>query len=114
MRVIRVEEREEARKEAERQRKKDERLDQDEAALLMYKTQVKGCTDEMDAANIVAGMHSFFVQRPEYLKAQSNAAFLEKYPANLPDFVAYDTNYTFSLDELKSALELLCIRPPQR
>ncbi len=114
VRVIRAEEREEARKDAERQRARTENLEKDEATLLMYKTQVKGCTEETDAANIVKGIHSFFIQRPEYLRLQNNAVFLEKYPGNLPDFVAYDTTYTLPLEELKSALDLLQLRPPQR
>jgi hypothetical protein len=111
-RAIRAEQREEARKETERKRAEADRVTQDEATLLMYKTQLKGSTDLPTAANVVRDIHSFFIKRPHYLNPASRA-FLEKYPDNFHDQVCYASERfgPAALDELKRAVESLQVRP---
>jgi hypothetical protein len=102
-RKIRAEEREEARKKADRERADAERFKKDETDLLMYKTQLKGTTDLVAAATIVGNIHGFFVQRSQYLN-DANRAFLEKYPVDFFDQVCFAPDRfpeASTLDELK-------------
>jgi hypothetical protein len=111
-RMIRAEQREEARKETERKQAEADRVKQDQATLLMYKTQLKGSTDLPTAASVVRDIHSFFIKRPHYLNP-TNRAFLEKYPDNFHDRVCFAPGQfdPAALDELKRAVESLQIRP---
>jgi len=111
--MIRAEEREEIRKQAERIQAQREQVTKDEAVLLMYKTQLKGSTDLSTAASVVGGIHSFFVKRPQYLNHAGNRAFLEKYPGDFRDQVCFapDRFGASALDELKRAVEVLEVRP---
>ncbi|HUY12594.1 MAG TPA: hypothetical protein VMX16_03045 [Terriglobia bacterium] len=111
--VIRAEQREEERKATERKQTEADRVKEDEATLLMYKTQLRGCTELFTAARVVGGIHSYFIQRPQYLGHSANAGFLEKYPGNLHDQVCVtpDQFGPNVLDELKRAVEALQVRP---
>jgi hypothetical protein len=112
-RAIRAEQREDARKETERKQAEADRLKKDEDTLLMYKTQLKGCTDLPTAANVVGGIHSYFIERPQHLRHSANAAFLEKYPGDFHDQVCFapDRFAPTALDELKRDVEALQVRP---
>jgi hypothetical protein len=106
--TIRAEQREEARKRAERQQIESEAAKKDEAVLLMYKIQLKGATDLPTAGGVISGIHGFFIQRPQYLNA-ANRAFLEKYPGDFRDQVCYAPQRfpEATLDDLKQAVETL-------
>ncbi len=112
-RVIRAEQREEERKAIERKQAAAAQLKKDEDTLLMYKTQLKGCTDLPTAAHVVGGIHSYFIQRPQHLRHSANAAFLEKYPDNFHDEVCFAAERfgPTTLDELKRAVEALQVLP---
>jgi chlorite dismutase len=90
-RVIRTEQREEARKESERKRADAAKLKQDADTVEMFKTQVKGATDLAVAANFVGIIHQFFVNNPQYVSIPENRRFLEKYAQNFHDLICYDT-----------------------
>jgi predicted nucleotide-binding protein len=85
----------------------------DAATLSLYKTQMKGCTDIMTAADLVASIHKFFASEPLYLN-DVNATFLEKYPLNFRDQLSFDASAAmkkWSLDELKRDVETLKAHP---
>jgi hypothetical protein len=105
-REIRAEQRERDKKEAERLRAEADEIENDEATLLMYKTQVQGCTELVSAANRIETFHRFFSQRPQYLNA-SNRAFLVKYPIDFFSQVSFNRSKfgADTLDELKTAVE---------
>ena len=109
-RTIRAEEREVARKQTELKQAEAAQRKKDEAVLLMYKTQLRGATELLTAADIVVGIHSFFIQRPHYLNA-TNRAFLEKYPGDFRDRVHFDADAlgprASTLAELKHNVETL-------
>jgi hypothetical protein len=105
-RIIRTEKREEEKKAAEK-------LERDDATLLMLKTDVRGFTDVTDAADAIPPIRTFFGKSPEYLKIPSNRVFLEKYPQDFRDKLCYDSdNFKASLDQLIQDLELLQLRLP--
>lgn len=92
---------------------KTDPMKEDAATLLLYKTQLKGFMDLFTAANVVASIHSFFASRPLYLN-DPNRAFLEKYPLDFRDQLAYNASEArgkWSLDELKRDVESLHIDP---
>jgi len=110
-RVVRAEQREEIRKDKERQRSEEDQTKHDEHKLLLYKTQLSGCSDIVEAGNVVANIHLFFASRPRYLKLPENRAFLEKYPETFRDRACYDSGSISptALEDLKRDIEVLQI-----
>ncbi len=76
--------------------------------LLFLKTRLRGYTELVTAASVVPSLHSFFRSNPEYLNP-TNVAFLEKYPDNFREQVAYGSASVTSLDELKRDVQSLQI-----
>jgi hypothetical protein len=72
--------RDRAEKEEERRRAEAETVERDDARLLAHKIRLKGCSEWAEVVDIVSTIHSYFDERPRYLKISSNRAFLEKYP----------------------------------
>ena len=106
-RTIRAEQRDEDRKEKARKESEAAKVKEDEAVLLMYKTQLRGSTELIIAAAVVNCIHDFFSQRPQYTRVAGNRGFLEKYPREFRDEVCYDTaKFTDeSLNEIKRDVE---------
>ena len=106
--TIRAEQRAQEREQAQREEARIEKIKQDEAVLVMYKTQLKGTKYLPDAGTVVEGIHSYFVQRPQYLNA-TNRAFLEKYPRDFRSQVCFapDRFPESTLDKLKRDVDSL-------
>jgi predicted nucleotide-binding protein len=90
----------------------DHQIAKDAALLLLYKTQLKGFSDLDTAAEVVAGIHSFFASRPVLLNAAS-IAFLVKYPLDFKAqlFSNREGRKKWSLEDLKRDVELLRVEP---
>ena len=87
------------------------RLKQDVAKLQLYKVQLKGFSELLDAANIVASIHTFFSATPEYLN-DASGRFLEKYPLNFKEQLAFNVQESmkrWTLDELRADVDALVI-----
>jgi hypothetical protein len=88
-----------------------EKVKRDSGKLLLYKTQLKGFSDLLEAANIVASIHGFFLSEPQYLN-ETNAKFLERYPLDFREQLSYDWGAATkkgSLEELRLDVERLSI-----
>lgn len=118
-RAIRAEQRSQVKVDQERRRAESDKLQADADKLLMYKTQLNGCSDLFAAASVIEGLHSFFVRQPSYLRIQDNASFLEKYPGDLQDQIGYDSKRAseLSLEQIKRdarELRVPCSPEPKR
>jgi hypothetical protein len=75
----------------------------DAGTLSLYAVQIRGFSDLLSTGNVVSLIHSFFESRPDYLN-DDNAAFLQKYPLDYRDQLAYNSFEAmnrWSLEELK-------------
>jgi predicted nucleotide-binding protein len=88
-----------------------EKMKKDSGKLLLYKTQVKGCSDLHTAANIVVDIHRFFSLESQYV-SEINASFLMKYPLDLNDQLSFNPDAAmkkWSLEELRRDIDGLQI-----
>jgi predicted nucleotide-binding protein len=88
-----------------------DRIKQDAARLRLYKIQIKGFSELLDAANIVTSIHSFFYDKPEYLN-EASGRFLEKYPLNFREQLAFNVQESmkkWTLEQLRADVDALDI-----
>ena len=86
-------------------------IKEDAAKLALFKTHIKGFTNLVDAAGVVARIHTFFFHHPTYLNVASHA-FLQKDPLDFRDEVTLNNNVAtrrWPLDELKRDVDTLDI-----
>jgi hypothetical protein len=92
-------------------RRASDRIKQDAAKLRLYKIQIKEFSELLDAANIVTSIHSFFSDKPEYLN-EASGRFLEKYPLNFRDQLAFNVQESmkkWTLEQLRADVDALDI-----
>jgi predicted nucleotide-binding protein len=88
-----------------------QKVRRDSGTLLLYKAQLKGCSDLRTAANIVASIHVFFGSDPQYMNPL-NTVFLEKYPFDFKEQVSFNwegARKRWALEDLVRDVETLNI-----
>jgi hypothetical protein len=100
-RVIRAEEREQARKKAEKDEVVLAQIAKDESLLLLHRTRMCGAADLGHVIATVESIHEFFRLRPQYIGVANNRAFLEKYPQNFSERF-FDPQSNFNDSDLAS------------
>ena len=83
----------------------------DSGTLRLQQIAIKGSQDLQGAANAVVEVHIFFETHPDYLN-EANEAFLQKYPRDLRQQLAFNSREAlkrWSLPELQADADLLTI-----
>jgi uncharacterized membrane protein YqiK len=78
-------------RELDQRRTRTEAMKQDQAALFLLCTKLRGCNDFISAAEVAGEIHLFFKNRPQYVEASLPIRnFLEKYPVNMAQRAMYE------------------------